>query len=115
LVVRRDFAYKRSMNATAVAPHIWLDDKGRPWIDDTNTKVIEVVLDYLGYGWDVEEMHRNHSYLSKAQLHSAMAYYFDHKEYFDAEVERISKADDEAVEAQRNSPLIQKLRALGKL
>ena len=29
-------------------PHIWLDERGRAWIDETNVKVIEVVLDTLG-------------------------------------------------------------------
>lgn len=31
-------------------PHIRLDENGRPWVDDTNVKVIEVVLDHLAYG-----------------------------------------------------------------
>lgn len=26
--------------------HIWLDERGVAWIDDTNTKVIEVVLNH---------------------------------------------------------------------
>jgi hypothetical protein len=30
--------------------HIVLDDRGRGWIDDTNVKVIEVVLDKVGWG-----------------------------------------------------------------
>jgi hypothetical protein len=29
--------------------HISLDDQGRAWIDDTNTKVIEVVHDQIGF------------------------------------------------------------------
>lgn len=28
--------------------HIRFDERGRPWIDDTNVKVLEVVLDHLG-------------------------------------------------------------------
>ena len=39
----------RTKTATPM-PHIWLDERGYAWIDDTNTKVIEVVLDKLGYG-----------------------------------------------------------------
>jgi len=36
--------------------HIHLDDRGA-WIDDTNTKVIEVVLDKLANGSSPEEIH----------------------------------------------------------
>ena len=31
--------------------HIRLDDRGVAWIDDTNTKVIEVALDMIAHGW----------------------------------------------------------------
>ena len=33
--------------AMATAPHIKRDDRGVAWIDETNVKVIEVVLDRL--------------------------------------------------------------------
>lgn len=32
---------------TVATAHIYLDDRGVAWIDDTNVKVIEVVLDRL--------------------------------------------------------------------
>ena len=39
---------------TAVlASHIVLDENGVAWIDDTNVKVIEVVLDKLAHGYRV--------------------------------------------------------------
>ena len=41
-------------------PHIRLDEDGRPWVDDNNIKVIEVVLDHLGYGWNAETIQENH-------------------------------------------------------
>ncbi len=41
------------MNAETHA-QVRLDETGRPWIDDTNVKVIEVVLDHLDYGWSAE-------------------------------------------------------------
>jgi hypothetical protein len=30
--------------------HIQLDDRGVAWVDDTNTKVIEIVEEVLAYG-----------------------------------------------------------------
>ena len=103
------------MQGTSIMTHSWLDDKERPWIDDTNTKVIEVVLDHVGYGWTVDEMHENHPHLSKAQLHAALAYYFDHTEYFDQEIERIRKQDETLAKANATLPVVQKLRAIEKL
>ena len=35
---------------TATAPHTKRDDRGVAWIDETNVKVIEVVLDRRAYG-----------------------------------------------------------------
>ena len=40
-----------------VASQIEIDDQGVAWIAGANTKVIEVVLDKLAYGWSPEEMH----------------------------------------------------------
>src|SRR5205814_9018980 len=57
--------------------HILLDERGRGWIDDTNVKVIEVVLDKLGYGLSPEEIHSEHSHLSLAQIHAAFCWYYD--------------------------------------
>src|SRR5947209_3674936 len=75
--------------ATAAPAHIRFDERGRAWIDDTNTKVIEVVLDKLAHGSSPEEMHEQYPHLSLAQIHAALAYYYDHKAEFDAEIERL--------------------------
>jgi uncharacterized protein (DUF433 family) len=95
--------------------HILLDDRGRGWIDDTNTKVIEVVCDMLGYGSSPEQIHEGHPHLSLAQIHAALSYYYDHKAEYDAEIERDVR-EYEALRLQSlDSPVRQKLRALGKL
>jgi hypothetical protein len=44
------------MNIAPALPHVHFDEQGRPWIDDTNVKVIEVVLDHLAHGWNAAEM-----------------------------------------------------------
>lgn len=69
-------------------PHIRLDERGVAWIDGTNTKVIEVVLDKLAYGWSPEEMHLQHPHLSLSRIHAAFLYYYDHQVEMDAEIER---------------------------
>jgi uncharacterized protein (DUF433 family) len=103
------------MPATTVTPHIWNDDRGRPWIDDSNVKVVEVALDHVAYGWSAEEIHAQHSHLSLGQIYAALAYYYDHQTEFDREIEESRRqADALAVEAA-NSPVRQRLRAAGKL
>ena len=96
--------------------HILLDEQGRAWIDDTNVKVIEVVLDKLGYGLSPEEIFAEYpSQFTMAQIHAALSYYYDHQAEFDAEIERQQK-EVEALRAQSlDSPGRRKLRALGKI
>ena len=92
--------------------HIWLDERGIAWVDNTNTKVVEIVLDMLAYGSDAFEIHEQHPHLSLAQIHAALSYYYDHK----AEVDALIEQWDREVEALRakaaNEPLQQKLSAL---
>jgi len=58
------------------------------WIDDTNVKVVEVMLDHLTYGHGPEEIHLQHPHLSLAKVHAAFVYYFDHQAEMDAEIDR---------------------------
>ena len=96
-------------------PHLWFDDRGRPWIDETNVKVIEVVLDHIDDGWSAQEIHEQYPYLSLAQIHSALAYYFDHKQEMDEEIERQRKEYEELrAKANAESPFLKRMRALGK-
>jgi uncharacterized protein (DUF433 family) len=95
--------------------HIWLDERGRAWVDDTNTKVIEIVLDRVAYGWTAEEMHENHPYLSMAQLHAALSYYYDHKDEIDAEIQRMSREFEEMRSQDGESPFQKRMRESGRL
>ena len=100
---------------TVKTAHIKLDARGVAWIDDTNTKVIEVAQDMIAHGWSPEEIHFQHSHLSLAQIHAALGYYYDRKSEFDATIReslrRVSELRDQAAE----SPLRKRLRELGKL
>ncbi len=96
--------------------HIVLDERGRGWIDDTNVKVIEVVLDRFGLGLSPEEIYEGYpGLLSLAQIHAALSYYYDHKAEYDAEIARQEAEAERLREADLNSPLRQKLRAMGKI
>ncbi len=92
------------MTTTAVPiSHIVLDEHGRPWIAGTRTKVIEVAIDKIAYGWGPEQMQRQHPHLSLAQLHAALSYYYDHQTEIDAEIQRgAADADRARSEAVHN-------------
>lgn len=68
--------------------HIILDKTQTAYLAHTNTKVIELVLDKLAYGWSAAEIQHQHSHLTMGQIHSALAYYWDHQQELDAEIER---------------------------
>src|SRR5260370_10329209 len=91
---------------------IEIDDNGVPWISGANTKVIEVVLDKIAHGWSPEEMHRQHSHLSMAQIHAALAYYYEHQAELDAKIARDLEEVAELAANKPDSPLRQRLRAL---
>ncbi len=101
--------------SVVMTSHIRIDHQGVPWIDDTNTKVIEVALDMIAHGWSPEEIHFQHPHLSLAQIHAALGYYYDHQVELDAQI----KVDLTEVERRRRetseSPLHKRLRALGQL
>src|SRR3954452_9073806 len=99
------------MTATNYA-HIELRD-GVPYLEGTQTKVIEVALDRLAHHWDADEMHRQHPHLSLGQIYSALAYYYDHQKELDEDLaERIRRAEEIRV-SLGESPRRLKLKALG--
>lgn len=105
-----------SVPSGVVAPHIRLDDRGVAWIDDTNVKVIEVVLDHIAGGLSPAEIRSEHyDRFTLAQIHAALAYYYDHQAEFDAEIERQGREYEELRAKSLDSPGRRKLRESGKL
>jgi uncharacterized protein (DUF433 family) len=105
-----------SSTAQLVAPHIRLDERGVARIDDTRYKVIHIAGDHLTHGWSPEEIAYQHHYdLSLAQIHAALAYYYDHRAEFDAEMKRQLQEAEQLRAQNLDSPGRKKLRALGLL
>ena len=101
--------------SVAIPTHVRLDDTGVAWIDDTNVKVIEVVLDKLAHGSSPEEMHFQYPHLSLAQIYAALSHYHDHQAEFDVEIERQLKEVDALAAEAGDSPARKRLREAGKL
>lgn len=99
--------------STVVTTHIRLDENGVAWIDDTNVKVIEVAVDKLAHESSPEEMHFQYPHLSLAQIHAALAYYYDHQAEFDAQIARQIQEVKELRAKQGDTPLHERLRSMG--
>jgi uncharacterized protein (DUF433 family) len=78
-------------------------------------RVAQLVMDYLANGWSADEMCRQHPYLTPAEAHAAMMYYFDHQAEIDAEIQDEWQAVRQDSSAARQSPFFLRLRAKGAL
>jgi hypothetical protein len=102
------------LNQTAYA-HIVLDDQDVPYLAATETKVVELVLDRMAYGWSAEEMHLQHPHLTLGQIHSALAYYWDHQDELDADIQRRLEYVEQIKATSEPTALVKKLKAQGLL
>jgi uncharacterized protein (DUF433 family) len=94
--------------------HIILNDAQVPTISGTTIKVVELILDHLAYGWSAEELHFQHPHLSMGQIHSALAYYWDHKEELDQDIERRLQSTDRLKLTTLTSRLEDRLKTKGR-
>ncbi len=93
--------------------HVVLNEEKVPLIAGTTMKVIELVLDSMAYGWSPEELHFQHPYLTLGQIHSALAYYWDHQKELDQDIS-VRLQNVEKIQASNNpASLIARLKAKG--
>lgn len=67
-------------------PYITIKN-GAAVINNSRLKVIHLVIDKRVHDLSPEEMVRQHPPLTLAQVYAAFAYYYDHQEELDAEIE----------------------------
>jgi len=91
-----------------------LDDTGIAWILGTRIKVIEVAVDKLAHGSSPEEIHFQYPHLSLAQVHAALAYYYEHQSELDAEIQRRWQLVNDMAASENESPLKRRLRELSR-
>ena len=93
--------------------HIMLSEDQVPTIAGTTIKVVELILDHIAYGWSPEELHLQHPHLAMGQIHSALAYYWDHKPELDQDIERRLQVVDRVQQETRLPSLVERLKAKG--
>lgn len=101
--------------ATAEYAHIVLDGQNVPMVAGTQIKVVEIVIDHLAHGSDAREIHREYPHLGLGQIHSALAYYYDHQAEMDEDIARRMRKVEEIKKKTGPGPITLKLKAQGPL
>lgn len=100
---------------TVAYGHIEIAADGTATILGTKTKVVEVALDRLAYHWDADEIKRQHPHLTLGEIHSALAWYYDHQEDMDREIQSQLETVRQIKTSVGESLVRSKVKALGKL
>jgi uncharacterized protein (DUF433 family) len=91
--------------------YVQINKQGVPVIAGTTMKVVELVMAQKAYGWNPHELQHQHPYLSMSQIHSALAYYWDHQPELDADIDRREQYVIQAEQQAGSSPIANKMRA----
>jgi uncharacterized protein (DUF433 family) len=100
------------MPVSELLSHITLDKDGVARVDETTVKVVEIALDHLAYGWTADAIQEQFPHLSLAQIHAALAYFYDHQAEFEAEIRKMEREISQWRQELGESPLQRKLRQL---
>src|SRR5262245_52830786 len=78
-------------------------------------RVAQIVIDYLNHGWSADEICIHYPHLKPAEVHSAMAYYFDHQSEIDDEIAEEQQLIDESRRTAKPTDVELRLRSQGLL
>lgn len=60
--------------------------QGSPVIAGTRTRILDLIIEYEYLGKTPDQIIDAHPYLSLAQVHDALSYYYDHRKEIDQEI-----------------------------
>jgi len=81
--------------ASVTYPHIEPRADGVPMISGTRMKVAHIAIEKVAWLWDADQIQRQHPELTLGQIHSALAYYFDHRDEIDRYIEESERYAEE--------------------
>ena len=95
--------------------HICVDERGVAYIGDTRLKVMHIVMDKMAHGSTPEEYVEQHPGVATlAEVHAALAYYYDHQAELDQMVRREHEEYERLRAAAGPSPFQKRMRAEGR-
>ena len=102
--------------STVSYPYVEVRENGEAFIvgETFRFKVRLLVEEYLATGADAAQLQSEHPHLTLSQIHSALAYYYDHREVIDQEIESLTRLMEEHRAQQGESLLAKKMRDLGR-
>ena len=100
--------------STVEYAHITIGPDNVPMLAGTRIKVVEIVLDHLVHGCEVQDIHREFPHLSLGQIHSALGYYYDHQEEIDADIQRRREVAENIRDRLGEGPVTDVLRSTGR-
>jgi uncharacterized protein (DUF433 family) len=59
---------------------------GKPIVAGTRTRVVQIAIEYDRLGWTPDEIVEAHPYLTLAQVHDALSYYYEHRVTLDIDI-----------------------------
>ena len=95
--------------------YVQLDERNVPIIEGTSMKIVELITSVKAYGWSPEELLQNYPHLTLGKIYSALAYYWDHQQEIDADIERREQYAEKLQQEAGESPFAAKLRGQGLL
>jgi uncharacterized protein (DUF433 family) len=99
---------------TAMDGHIVMGEDRVARIAGSRSRVIDVALDQKAHGMTPEQIRQEYPHLSLAQIHAALAFYYDHQRELDAEIARRLHKVSEIQKELGDAPVAKRLRALRK-
>lgn len=106
------------MSVAAKYPHL-TRDRQKGWVIEGHKRISvrHLAAEHRYYGWSAEALHENHPQLLPAAIYSALAYYYDHRDELDLEMDaadrEIQKYRNKTVQPAR-SELLARLRSRKK-
>jgi hypothetical protein len=78
-------------------------------------RVAQITVDYLNHGWSADEIVLHYPHLKPAEVHAALAYYFDNQAEIDGEIDEEQRLIGEARKNALPTRAALRLRAEGLL
>ncbi len=104
------------MSVQITYPHIEKPEDGPARLERVpRIRVALIVMDYLAHGWSPDEMCRQYPYLTLAEAHAAMTYYYDHQAEIEEEIQtEVAQAKKDRLTAPP-TPFTLRMKAKGLL
>ena len=83
---------------------------GKPIIADTRIKVSQIAIEYERLGWTPDQIIDAHPHLRLAQVHDALAYYYENQAHIDRD---ILSGEQAVLELRRQYPTKRPIRSNG--